>query len=70
VIGLTLRQQAIRYATSKGWSTDSAQTVADDAVEISESNLPLFGEDFKQVMREAMRVDGEEAHGITKGGVA
>lgn len=56
---LTLRQQAFRYALSKGWSTESAQTVADDAVEISESNLPLSGEHFKQVMREAMRTSGE-----------
>ena len=57
--GLTLRQQAIRYATAIGWSIDSAQTVADLAVEISESNLPLYGKDFKQVVREAMRSELE-----------
>ena len=64
MIGLTLRQQAIRYATAKGWSIDSAQTVAELAVEINESNFPLFGKNFKQVIREAMQVDGEAAHGI------
>jgi len=55
MIGLTLRQQAFQFATDRGWSSESAQTVAELAVEISESNLPIFGKDFKQVMREALR---------------
>lgn len=65
MLGITLKQQAKNYATSKGWSEDAANTVAGDAVEICGSNLPIFSEtEFRQVMREAMRNDGESAQGI------
>lgn len=65
MIGLTLRQQAISHATSRGWSRESAQTVAEIAVEAAESTLPILNsEHFSQVMREAMQVDGESTHGI------
>ena len=59
MIGLTLKQQAINYAISKGWSKDSANTVAEIAVEVAGSKAPIFNADhFNQVMREAMFTDG------------
>lgn len=71
MIGITLKQQAIHHATSCGWSNDSAKTVADLAVEVAESNFPILNTThFNQVMREAMQVDGEAAHGITSSGGA
>jgi hypothetical protein len=69
MIGITLRQQAIHHATSCGWSSDSAKTVADIAVEVAESNFPILNSaHFGRVMREAMQVDAEAAHGITEKG--
>ena len=60
MIGLTLKTQAVNYALEKGWSTDSANTVAEIAVEVAESNAPIFNtKHFKQVMREAMFTDSD-----------
>lgn len=70
MIGFTLRQQATHHALSRGWSSDSAKTVADIAVEVAENNFPILNAThFKQVMREAMQVDGEAA-APTKGSAA